>query len=827
MYILRTKFLWEKTVVMDVEIPGYKIVKTLGKGGMATVYLAIQEIFEREVALKVMAPELASDPSFGKRFMREARIVSQLVHPNIVTVFDVGVHNNLYYLSMEYISGPDLKSGRGALTLAHKIAILADVARALDFAAGKGYIHRDIKPENIILREKSIHAVLMDFGIARAADMDASVTQTGTALGTPHYMSPEQAKGAPVDHRTDLYSLGVVFYFLLVGSVPYHADSAVAIGIKHITEPVPKLPQALQVLQPFIDGLMAKEPNDRFSSAAELLEHIQAIDLVALAEHERHLSSVAVGYGDGGSLGNDNETLLHGALTDSDVVAAERAAQALGVASGAGFIANRGRPFWGLVGALVGLVIVSVVMLYTWREEDEYNVATVNRVVVPAPVAEETAVSTRGVDDRHPKAMSLLQKFNDGVQNLSGRLNKNLPTADFESFTASAQDLRQKIHQDFNAEANQRRLDQLAGEAFQSVNELIQSGQFDMGIAAFTEFKSTFPEYWRQQHDLVDLIKKTPQLKALYQSAQTCLADGKVIAPEQDNVLFYLQSMQELQPDLEVVRKGFEQVVKVLEEQAIESYNQGSWGRAYSYAKQLLELDQSNSAAKEMVTTIEAYQIEENQVTEWLAVAQGHFAAGHYYSPSAQSAFAFYQKVLAVRADQPAALAGIKQVELAFEQRIEHMLTNGDIEFADTELALAQAVNPNNAAILELQNRLRQYSQKQNYSGGPVIDRLVVSQAPITDFGQLQAKKVSAYKTLYGAITYKGFDGGEHIVYASLTDRHNKQVDRVAIVLSARVGETRFRIDHVNRAFAKGRYTLTLHMDDVALAAVDFYIEDQ
>lgn len=254
------------------------MIRPIGKGGMATVFLAEQNVLERSVALKVMSRTLAEDPAFGQRFMREAKIVSQLVHTNIVTVHEVGLHEGYYYLSMEYIDGQDLRRVRKSLSFLQKIRAIEDIARALNYAGEKGYVHRDIKPENIMFRGGDGSAVLTDFGIAKAVKTDLAMTQTGTAIGTPHYMSPEQAKGKAVDHRSDLYSLGIVFYQLLIGRVPYDAETAVAIGIKHIADPLPELPSMLQPLQVILDGLLAKDPNQRYQSGEALLNDLQALD---------------------------------------------------------------------------------------------------------------------------------------------------------------------------------------------------------------------------------------------------------------------------------------------------------------------------------------------------------------------------------------------------------------------------------------------------------------------------------------------------------------------------------------------------------------------
>lgn len=273
-----------------VDIPGYRIVRQLGKGGMASVYLAIQESFGRKVALKVMNPALSADAKFGHRFLSEAKIVSQLIHPNIVTVYDVGVSNDQHYLSMEYVPGLDVKTKRPTITVDQSLRIVKDVAKALDYASMKGYVHRDVKPENIMLHDEDGRAVLMDFGIACLADKSSGMTQTGTAIGTPHYMSPEQAKGRAVDSRSDLYSLGVVLYLLVVGRVPYDADSAVAVGIKHISEPIPRLPNKISILQDIIDKLLAKEPSARFQSGAELVAAIEEL------QHQSGDAMTAIGH---------------------------------------------------------------------------------------------------------------------------------------------------------------------------------------------------------------------------------------------------------------------------------------------------------------------------------------------------------------------------------------------------------------------------------------------------------------------------------------------------------------------------------------------------
>ena len=267
-------------VASVVSLPGYKIIDVLGKGGMAVVYLAIQESVGRQVALKILAPD-HTDDSFTDRFLREARIISSLAHPNIITVYDANVHQGCHYMSMEYVPGNSLRESRDKLTRKQKLEIVKQIAKALDYAGKKGYIHRDIKPENILLHEDG-RAILTDFGIARSQDTTQGLTVTGKVIGTPYYMSPEQTKGMKVDHRSDVYSLGIVLFQALAGYLPYDGPSFVAIGIKHLSDPIPELPKGLELFQPIINICLSKDPGHRYQTANDLymaLEKINDADL--------------------------------------------------------------------------------------------------------------------------------------------------------------------------------------------------------------------------------------------------------------------------------------------------------------------------------------------------------------------------------------------------------------------------------------------------------------------------------------------------------------------------------------------------------------------
>ncbi len=269
------------------QITGYTILRELGRGGMATVYLANQLALQRQVALKVMTPSAqaeGAEANFVQRFEREGKLVSQLVHPHIVRMFDAGLVDGVYYIAMEYLPGGALQDRIGRdIDALQAVKITKDIAGALGFAHRLRILHRDIKPHNILFREDG-EAVLTDFGIAKAMDgnsMAQNLTVPGLAMGTPASMSPEQIHGKPLDGRADLYSLGVVFYEMLIGRRPFEAPTAMSVVLLQLSAPVPQLPTHFAFAQKVLNRVLAKEPADRYATAEEFIADLTQLEALA------------------------------------------------------------------------------------------------------------------------------------------------------------------------------------------------------------------------------------------------------------------------------------------------------------------------------------------------------------------------------------------------------------------------------------------------------------------------------------------------------------------------------------------------------------------
>lgn len=272
----------------------YELLERIGRGGMAEVYKAYHAALDRHVAIKILHPFLSEDPAFKERFESEARNVARLRHPNIVQVYDFehDTDRDLYYMVMEYIDGPTLSARLMALEfqgLKFPIAEAVDIARhladALAYAHARGMVHRDIKPANIMF-DSDGRVVLTDFGIARIVS-GPTMTASGSMVGTPAYMSPEQGLGQPGDHRSDIYSLGVVLYQLVTGTVPFSADTPIAIVLRHVNDPLlppsslnPEVPEGLERI---IYKALAKSPEERYQNVEEMKAHLDDLAGAAIA----------------------------------------------------------------------------------------------------------------------------------------------------------------------------------------------------------------------------------------------------------------------------------------------------------------------------------------------------------------------------------------------------------------------------------------------------------------------------------------------------------------------------------------------------------------
>ena len=308
----------------------YQIIKSIGEGGMANVYLAYDTILERNVAVKVLRGDLANDEKFVRRFQREALQASSLSHPNIVEVYDVGEDNGEYYIVMEYVEGKHLKGllkKRGKLTIPEVVDIMIQVTSGLTVAHDSYIIHRDIKPQNIMILDNGL-VKLTDFGIALAMN-STQLTQTNSVMGSVHYLPPEGASGKGATLQSDIYSLGILMYELLTGKLPFRGETAVEIALKQLKEPMPsirkEIPDIPQSIENIILRATAKNPKNRYADAREMHDDL----LTCLDESRKNEIKVSLKYpeidlDDGKMLKLKNENLTK---KESDEIIAKRITQ--------------------------------------------------------------------------------------------------------------------------------------------------------------------------------------------------------------------------------------------------------------------------------------------------------------------------------------------------------------------------------------------------------------------------------------------------------------------------------------------------------------------
>ncbi|MFL0811561.1 MAG: protein kinase [Agarilytica sp.] len=733
---------------MTLEIPGYEVLRLLGRGGMAKVYLAVQEVFEREVALKVMSRALADDPNFNQRFFREAKIVSKLVHPNIVTVHDVGKHNDCFYLSMEYIDGPDLKHAVYNMSIREKICAINDIAKALDYASGKGYVHRDIKPENIMFHTSDGRAVLMDFGIARAAESDTAVTQTGTAIGTPHYMSPEQAKGKTVDHRSDIYSLGVVFFYCLAGHVPFDAESAVAIGIKHITEPTPLLPRCYEPLQPIVDKMMAKKVADRYQDAKELMADLASLDIEVLAHSIDFIadfqSEQTTGYAGSRVDYPEDEPfeLEEGELSEYpsfDALSQEMERQ------------SEHRPIFPVFVAGVFVIAVVTVFLYfkspalfdpvvdryesiranlessqllekvaskTQTQEGGTNEQAAANKVSSQQTAHQTTPQNEVSLPELPNTPLAAGKIKRETGSVPGNLEKNSSLSHAsESVDEQLAKIKQKITflentTDSNRDPSaivmayrdalqvapkdsglKEGLDTLRREDLARLAALAaekgQSRYLEQQLSAHT---ALYPETSNKQISVVESSAKTRKKVLTYVlEAQAYQRQNALTKPAGRNALDMYHQALALDPKNIDALKGKKQIAQSLAQGAENKLKAKRYTSALASANKALSIDKTNRKAQTVKNSASSQLDRAGQIDSLLKGAEAKLKKGELFLPSNRAAFHDYQSVLKLDPNNESAKQGIERVVDALSSKAWKLV--GDEEFRQARDLMRASLN--------------------------------------------------------------------------------------------------------------------------------------
>ena len=548
-----------------MNIPGYRIEELVAEGGMATVYLAVQESLDRRVALKLL--KKFDTPEQSERFVNEGRIIASLNHRNIITIHDIGSVDGQHYISMEYLRGGDLEQRiRQGIAPETALALTRTLGRCLDFIHGKGIVHRDIKPGNILFRDDGT-PILTDFGIAKQLDRDTRLTMDGSALGSPDYLSPEQAECKPLDGRTDLYSLGVVLYEMLTGEKPYTGSSYIETVMAHITSPLPDLPRPLKRYQELLDRMLAKRPADRFASAAKLVDYIDTLDPTAAGEG---LSQKIAGL-----VGNRNKPAATKPGPAPTVAVSQEELQlgmpARGAEAETG-TASRGRSshplrYALLAGGIVVLAIGAVLMRGPSTEESSADGARVERVEQAEPAPQPRRAE---IEQHLANARAALQ---------ADRLTS--PSED----NAYAHFQKALALEPANETASQG-IAEIAGRYADSAEQLAAQASFDAARLQLENGLAVQPGDARLlalRQRITDL--ENAEIEAYLLRAEVALEANKMTTPAEDNAHFYYQEVLALRPGHEEAQRGIQRIADRYADMAEKNINEYNYSDAKVYVQ--------------------------------------------------------------------------------------------------------------------------------------------------------------------------------------------------------------------------------------------------
>ncbi len=693
----------------ELDITGYRIKEELGRGGMATVYLAVQESVLREVALKVMSPVLRADPSFGERFMREARIAANLHHRHVVAIHDVGVQDDYHYIAMELLSGGDINSRfREGMAVSDCLRVTMEIARALDYAHSKGFVHRDIKPDNILFREDG-SAVLTDFGIARATDSSTQMTRTGAVVGTPHYMSPEQARGKPLDHRSDLYSLGIVFYEMLTGRLPYEASDSLAVGIKHITEPIPELPERVAQLQPFLDRILAKDRDRRFQTGEDVAEALRVLLEKVDQDEERPLIVDAPPPKSTSSKTVVMDRPSRGGRQEPSLGAIDRLDPEMATAGHNDRSASGGK--W--IALMGGLALVGVIVAGLWIVPGEdgwiqqrWRLWRANSMVERA---QQPGIEIDRAQVLYEQALRLdpqNRAARQALEALRGSVARN-EAADDEPKEPAVDD-RAIVTLDVDTDP---------ADSEPETTGVIDRGASDDGVTD----PALSPVDGPTEPAGIEDEGVTNRIEALLARASEAMESGTLVGDRPETALSFYRAVQEMDPENAEAAAGVEAIGQRLVGLANGAIEEGNVERAQRLLDEARVIVPGLSGVRETearltsfiarTTPVDLTPEDQERFDDFLYSADQALDAGQLMSPPGDSAYDFLKAALAMQPTSDRPQQGLRRLSERLAGRSRELLGKGRVDEARDQLQAARQAdgsNPNLELLSEsIAGRLR------------------------------------------------------------------------------------------------------------------------
>jgi len=687
---------------IDIKIPGYELIEEIGAGGMAKVYLGMQVLLERKVAIKILHQRLSAESDeFKKRFFTEGRVLAKLQHDNIVTIIDIGEVDGMLYMAMEYVENGTLTDWlkKQEVTVDQAIQICSKVGLALHAVHMKHIVHRDLKPSNILLRNINT-PLLTDFGIARETDQDQGLTQTGHILGTLQYMSPEQIRGMHVDHRSDIYALGLMFYRLLVGRLPFVANSQYDLSRMQCEDIPPPLPPHLAVIQPVMDGMLAKDPADRFQSCLEFCKAVQNLpvtddefaeelegatrifDVSQLSDPSfssgRHSGQYSDRYSDRFSERHS------GQFTGRTDTQTSRGYEQTRMMTGEQGRAGSGKLKKILMFGLPTLVLVLAAVLYftIWY--------------VPSTGLSEA--NERRVENylrRVDADLLKLQIDSPPEDNAVYELRKALALA---PGYRPALDRAREIAEFYETDAR----DLIDEDKFKEAAETVKKGlaidpEYENLVILEDELTTMLAEQQRQA-DIAEAL----QVASDYQ------AQGMLIEPEDTNAYAAFKKVLELDPQNSTATDGLESILSSLMDEAEQNVDSGDLELAGNQVQKASLLFPNSRLVNEVKTKIAVTQRairEQGEVEEFLRVAQQQMDDGKYIEPASDNALDSYTEVLNRLPDNQAAIDGLAQIAAHFTTLAKEALERGEVSEALRLATGGLLAAPDNAELLSIQTQ--------------------------------------------------------------------------------------------------------------------------